>query len=44
MTPEQEQKLNEVHQMLTDFKSEYKTFKDSTGFDPSDEGGCPNLK
>jgi hypothetical protein len=43
MTEEQEKMLIEVHQMLGEFKSDYKEFKSTTGFDPSDKGGCPKL-
>ncbi len=41
MTTEQIKMLEEVHQMLTELKTEYKEFKSSTGFNPTNEIGCP---
>jgi hypothetical protein len=50
MTEEQSKMLEENNQLLKSLVSllekrdeEYETFKKSTGFDPSDDGGCPKL-
>jgi hypothetical protein len=50
MTEQQSKMLEENNQLLKTLKStidkhveEYETFKKSTGFDPSDDGGCPKL-
>ena len=50
MNPEQEKMLAEnnallkqINAKLDKYIEEYETFKKTTGFDPSDEGGCPTL-